>query len=130
MGCYKVNDGSSSFSYHLWDDALLRTTFILNRVPLKSVTTTPYELWTNRKLDLSFLKPWGCAAYVHNSSHKYGILSLRGKKSIFIRCSEQSKGHVFIGESGNITEFESRDAYGYLKLSIRQMAQLKDTRPA
>ena len=36
----------------------------------------------------------------------------RGKKSIFIRYSEHSKGHVFIGEneSGNVIEFESRDA--------------------
>ena len=77
-------------------------------MPSKSVTTTPYELWTNRKLDLSFLKPWGCAAYVNNSSHKHEKLGPRGKKSIFIRYSEQSKGYVFIGEQegGNITEFE------------------------
>ena len=27
-----------------WGDALLTTTFVLNRVPSKSVTTTPYEL--------------------------------------------------------------------------------------
>ena len=35
----------------------------------------------------------------------------RRKKSIFIRYSEHSKGHVFIGEneSGSVIEFESRD---------------------
>ncbi|XP_071704835.1 uncharacterized protein [Rutidosis leptorrhynchoides] len=35
----------------------------------------------------------------------------RGKKCVFIRYSEQSKGYVFLGEheSGSITEFESRD---------------------
>ena len=93
-----------------WGDALLTTTFILNQVPSKSITTTPYELWTNGKPNLSFLKPWGCATYVHNSSYKYGKLGLRGRKSIFIRYSEQSKGYVFIEkEGGNITEFESRD---------------------
>ena len=38
-------------------------------------------------------------------------MGLRGKKSIFIRYSEYSKGHIFIGknESGSVTEFESRD---------------------
>ena len=94
-----------------WGDALLTATFTLNRVPSKSIITTPYELWTNRKLDLSFLKPRGCAAYVHNSSHKYGKLCPRGKKSIFIRYNEQSKIYVFIGEQegANIIEFESRD---------------------
>ena len=29
-----------------WGDALLTATYVLNRVPSKSVTTTPYELWT------------------------------------------------------------------------------------
>ena len=45
---------------------------------------------------------------MHNSSHKYGKLGPRGKKNIFIRYNEQSKGYVFIGEQegGNITEFE------------------------
>ena len=45
-------------------DALLIVTFVLNRVPLKSVTTTPYKLWTNRKPYLSSLRPWADAAYV------------------------------------------------------------------
>ena len=74
-------------------------------MPYKSVTSTPYKLWTGRKPDLSNLKPWDCATYVHNSSHKYGKLGPIGKKSIFIRYSEHSKGHVFIGEneSGSVS---------------------------
>ena len=53
----------------------------------------------------------GRVAYVHDSSHKYGKLGPRGKKSIFIRYSKHSKSHVFIGEneSGSVIEFESRD---------------------
>ena len=79
------------FPITYWGNALLTTTFVPNFVPSKPVTTTPYELWTNRKPDLSSLRPWGCAAYVNNSSHKYGKLGPRGKKSIFIRYYEQSK---------------------------------------
>ena len=80
-------------------------------MPTKSVTTMLYELWTIRKLDLSFLQPWGCVAYVYNSSHKYGKLGLRVKKSIFIRYNEESKGYIFIGEqeSGSVTKFGSQD---------------------
>ena len=64
-----------------------------------------------RKPDLSVLRPWGCAAYVLNTSHPHGKLGARGKKCIFIRYSEHSKGYVFIGEhnSGSLTKFESRD---------------------
>ena len=28
-----------------WGDALLTAAYILNHVPSKSITTTPYELW-------------------------------------------------------------------------------------
>ena len=43
--------------------------------------------------------------------HEYGQLGPKGKKNIFIRYSEQSKGYVFIGEyeSEGMTKFESRD---------------------
>ena len=45
-----------------WGDAFLTNTFILNCVPSKLISTTPYELWANKKPNLSVLKPWGCVA--------------------------------------------------------------------
>ena len=62
---------------------------------------------------------------MHNSSHKYGKLGPRGKKNIFIRYNEQSKGYVFIGEQegGNITEFESRDVT-FLKNDFPKQGQI------
>jgi hypothetical protein len=94
-----------------WGDALLTAAYILNRVPSKSVTGTPYELWTGRKPSLDHLRPWGSLAYVLDKFHKYGKLGPRGRKCIFIRYSEESKGYVFIGEdpTGTVTEIEARD---------------------
>ncbi|CAA7045970.1 unnamed protein product [Microthlaspi erraticum] len=94
-----------------WGDALLTAAYILNLVPSKSVTTTPYELWMGRKPNLTHLRAWGSAAFVRDTSHPHGKLGPRGKKCIFIRYSEQSKGYVLIGEhsDGSITEIESRD---------------------
>ena len=94
-----------------WGDALMTAAYILNRVSSKSVSSTPYELWTCRKIDLNWLHPWGSTTYIHDTSHKYGKLGPRGKKCIFIRYSEDSKGFVFIGVDfhGRITEIESRD---------------------
>ena len=40
-----------------WGDVLLTATYILNRVPSKSVPTTPYELWTSVKPKLENLQP-------------------------------------------------------------------------
>ena len=94
-----------------WRNALLIAAYILNCVPSKSVTSTPYELWTRRKPDLMHLRPWGFAAFDRDTSHPHRKLGPRGKKCIFIRYSEHSKGYVLIGEQsdGNITEIESRD---------------------
>ena len=47
-----------------WGYALKTAAFTLNRAPSKSVETTPYELWFGKKPKLSFLKVWGCDAYV------------------------------------------------------------------
>ena len=44
--------------------ALETAAFTLNRAPSKSVETTPYELWFGKKPKPSFLKVWGCDAYV------------------------------------------------------------------
>src|SRR3954470_16446165 len=48
-----------------WGYALETAAFTLNRAPSKSVETTLYELWFSKKPKLSFLKVWGCNAYVN-----------------------------------------------------------------
>jgi hypothetical protein len=39
-----------------WGYALETVVFTLNRVPTKSIERTPYEIWTGKRLELSFLK--------------------------------------------------------------------------
>ena len=98
----------ANFPISYWGDASLTATYVLNRVLSKSVSSTPYELWTSRKPDLSHLRPWGSAVYIHNSTHKFGKLEASGKKCIFIRYSKHSKRYVFIGEQvgGTVSELE------------------------
>ena len=57
------------------------------------------------------LRPWSSIGYVHNTSHRHEKLGPRGKKCIFIRYSEHSKGYVLIGEqpNGSVIELESCD---------------------
>jgi hypothetical protein len=85
----------------------LTAAYIFNLVSFKFVSSTPYKLWNNEKPNLGYLYPWRCATYIHNNSYKYRKLGPRGRKCIFIRCSEHSKGFVlFIGEKadGRMTE--------------------------
>lgn len=96
---------------NFWGDALMTVAYILNRVPSKSVTSTPYESWEGRKPTLDHFRPWGSAGYVRIPSQQLGKLDSRGRKGIFIRYPEHSKGYVMICEQpdGVMTEIESRD---------------------
>jgi len=94
-----------------WEEALLTITYILNRVPSKSVSAAPYELWFGKKLSLDHLRLWDSAGYVHNPTHKHEKLGPRAIKMVFIRCPAQSKGYVMYGEhpNGGMREIDSRN---------------------
>ncbi|GJS69054.1 putative RNA-directed DNA polymerase [Tanacetum coccineum] len=51
-----------------WDYALESAVRILNMVPTKKVDKTPYEIWHGKVPNMSYLKVWGCEAYVKRDS--------------------------------------------------------------
>jgi hypothetical protein len=52
----------STLLVSLWMEALKTAIHILNRVPSKSVSKTPYEMWTGRVLSLNHLRVRGSPA--------------------------------------------------------------------
>jgi hypothetical protein len=96
-----------------WGYALETTAFTLNRAPSKSVETTPYELRFGKKPKLSFLKVWGCDAYVKRlQSDK---LEPKADKCVFIGYPKdtvgytfyhRSEGKVFVAKNGSFLEKE------------------------
>ena len=76
-----------------WGHALETAAFILNRVPSKSVEKTPYEIWTGKRPSMSFIKIWGCEAYVKRQvSNK---LEPKSDKCIFVGYPKLTKGYYF-----------------------------------
>ncbi|KAK1612974.1 hypothetical protein QYE76_036647 [Lolium multiflorum] len=73
-----------------WSYALETAAFTLNRAPSKSVETTPYELWFNKKPKLSFLKVWGCEAYVKKLQPDK--LEPKAEKCVFIGYPKETIG--------------------------------------
>ena len=65
-----------------WGYALESAAFTLNRAPSKSVKMTLYELWFGKKPKLSFLKVWGCDAYVKKLQAEK--LKPKSEKCVFI----------------------------------------------
>ena len=104
-----------------WGYALETTTFTLNRAPSKSVETTPYELWFGKKPKMSFLKVWGCDAYVKKLQPEK--LEPKSEKCVFIGYPKEtigytfylrSEGNIFVAKNGSFPEeeFLSREVSG------------------
>ena len=89
----------ANLSISFWGDALLTAAYILNYVPSKSVSATPYELRHAKKPYLDHLCPWVSAGYIHNPTHKYEKLGLRATKMVFLIYSAHSKGYVMYGDT-------------------------------
>ena len=73
-----------------WGYALETVAFTLKRAPSKSVETTPYELWFGKKPKLSFLKVWGCDAYMKRFHHDK--LKPKSEKCVFIEYPKETVG--------------------------------------
>ena len=79
--------------FTFWGYALETAAFTLNRVPSKAVEKTPYEMWTGKRPSLSFLKIWGCEAYVKRQvSNK---LEPKSDKCLFVGYPKETKGYYF-----------------------------------
>ena len=96
-----------------WGYALETAAFTLNRAPSKSVETPPYKLWFSKKPKLSFLKVWGCDAYV--KKFQPDKLEPKSEKCDFIEYPKvtigytfyhRSEGKIFVAKFGSFLEKE------------------------
>ncbi|GJR33300.1 retrotransposon protein, putative, ty1-copia subclass [Tanacetum coccineum] len=85
-----------------WDYALETAARILNMVPTKKVDKTPYEIWHGQAPKLSYLRVWGCEAFVkHDTLTKPDKLDPRSFKCIFIGYPKETMGYSFYSPSEN-----------------------------
>ena len=59
----------ASLPISLWGYALETSTHVLNLVPTKKVSKTPYEMWTGKVPTLDHIKFLGCEAFVRKQTH-------------------------------------------------------------
>ena len=71
----------------------------MNRIPSKAVEKPPYELWTRKRPGLSFLKIWGCEAYVKRQASDK--LASKSDKCLFVGYPKETKGYYFYITSEN-----------------------------
>ena len=84
---------------YFWGHALQTAAHTLNIVPSKSVEKTPHELWMGKPPNISFLKVWGCEAYVKRMISTK--LEPKADKCFFIGYPRETKGYSFWHRSTN-----------------------------
>ncbi|GJT74489.1 zinc finger, CCHC-type containing protein [Tanacetum coccineum] len=85
----------SRLSQGFWSEAMLTTSYLLNRVPNKRNMITPYEIWTKKKPNLNCLRFWGCRAVVRLSDLKLKTLGERDIECIFVGYAKHFKAFRF-----------------------------------
>ncbi|KAM2112321.1 hypothetical protein ACFX1R_014852 [Malus domestica] len=84
---------SANIPVSFWGYALYTAVYLLNRVPSKSVSQTPYEIWHGKSTNLNHIRIWGCPAYVKRL--EADKLEARSIKCYFVGYSKQTLGYEF-----------------------------------
>ncbi|KAF5804990.1 putative RNA-directed DNA polymerase [Helianthus annuus] len=84
--------------HSFWGFALMTAARLVNLAPTKKVNKTPYEIWHGHKPNLSYLRVWGCDAYITSDSDDK--LDPRGEKVVFVGYYNQC-GYYFYHPDAN-----------------------------
>ncbi|MCQ7416176.1 hypothetical protein NP118_22380, partial [Salmonella enterica] len=82
-----------------WGYVVETAVYILNVVPSKSVSETPFELWKGRKASLRHFRIWGCPAHVLVANPKK--LDSRSKLCLFVGYPKETRGGYFFDPQEN-----------------------------
>ena len=89
---------------------------VLNRVPTKNKEITSFEEWEKKRLNLSYLRTWGCLAKVNVPINKKRKLGPKTVDGVFLGYAIHSVGYRFLIINSSVPEMavdtimESRDA--------------------
>ena len=96
-----LKDMVRSMIYHstlpesLWGEGLKNASYILNRVPTKAASKTPYELWMGKKPSLKHMHIWGCPAEARPYKPNEKKLESKTMSFYFVGYSDRSRGYKF-----------------------------------
>ena len=118
---------SADLSKEWFGEAILTACHILNRVPTKNKEITPFENWEKKRLNLSYLRTWGCLAKVNVPINKKRKLGPKTVDCVFLGYAIHNVGYRFLIINSGVpdmhvgTIMESRDAIFFKVIFPRKM---------
>jgi hypothetical protein len=107
---------TTRLSKEWWGEAILTACHVLNRVPTKNKEITPFEELEKRRLNLSYLRTWGCLAKLNVPINKKRKLGPKTVDRVFLGYSFHNTGYRLLIINSDVpdmyvdTIMESRDA--------------------
>ena len=92
----------SQMSMPFWCEAVCTAAHIRNRIKSRVHGKTPYEMWHGRRPNITYMKRFGCAAYVLNKEVPKGKFEPKTLKGIFVGYAPNNTYRVYIPETGKI----------------------------
>ena len=85
-----------SLPKYLWAEAVNTVCYVLNRVSLRPILKkTPYELWKDRKPNISKFKVFECKYFILNTKDNIGKFDTKTDIGVFLGYSSTSKDIEF-----------------------------------
>ena len=85
--------GFATLSISFWGYALETACLMLNNISNKSVSKTPYEIWSGYRSNLSYFRVWRCPAYVKRL--QTDKLNPKSDKYNFVGYPKEIRGYYF-----------------------------------
>ena len=92
---------------YFWVEEVNTSCYVLNRILLRPILKkTPYELWKNKKPNISYFKVFGCKCFILNTKDNLGKFDAKSGVGIFLGYSTSSKAFkVFKKRTMVVEEF-------------------------
>nr|CAH65871.1 OSIGBa0103I21.4 [Oryza sativa] len=107
---------TAGLSNEWWGEAIFTACHVLNKIPVKHKEVTPFEEWERKKLNLSYLRTWGCLTKVNVPIAKKRKLGPKTVDCVFLGYAIHSVGYRFLIVNSGVPDMrvgtitESRDA--------------------
>jgi transposase InsO family protein len=87
---------TTGLSKEWWGEVILTACHVLNKVPMKDKEITPFEEWEKKRLNLSYLRTWGCLAKVNMPINKKRRPGPQNVECVFLGYAFHSVGYRFL----------------------------------